>query len=619
MLAVWNQQKRIIRSRDQIFPLIKYKPFHGTNFTNNLDNTNKKFQVGKSWYIDMLRRKSNSDLEKLWYSLLREKLAIQSDKYSLTQKNLRIRDEVRTAYSKICVSMSRIKTVFGEREKINNEFNMLLEYWYIRNKQMSNNKFEVTKNISEWAKTKNKLYVRTQLEDPKNKITLMKEIKLLDREKDLQLKKTQEAVIQEKKKEINHLKEQIQERVLAKFIEDQEKLSKLKKKESAKISDEIKNVKEKIKEAKMKRAENKDNEQTKKETSKSIKDLSNKLDRLRKKKQIESAKAEKEKLSAASFKTYKTIAHETSTSESPKETENTETQTADAKKKRSGAENTDSSEVINFKKNPNSKKQSSEIQKQKVKKDKKDAAAGASAHNAEEIEEKESFEETDQTAAAIEPEAPEKMNIETYKKTLSKKKKKELEEKIKKTLRGNITRLGLKYRAILAEHKKKTLNKVLPYRRRLYDEMKNLDDITKVGYEYNVPKPTITEPIKIDTTKPIYQDILLGKVKAPVPYMKKKDNNNKKYVKVLSNKEISHAKSLIQRKNRRQVLTQFVKNPEMLSKSGRTNAYNKIQKIRSKQAQNIFLKELSALKHHLKQPNSFYQKFQKPKEETKKN
>jgi hypothetical protein len=100
---------------------------------------------------------------------------------------------------------------------------------------------------------------------------------------------------------------------------------------------------------------------------------------------------------------------------------------------------------------------------------------------------------------------------------------------------------------------------------------------------------------------------------------KKKDNNNKNYVKVLSNKEISHAKSLIQRKNKRQVLSQYLKNANMLSKSGRVNAYNKIQKIRSKQAQDIFQKELSALKHHLKQPNSFYQKFQKPKEENKKN
>lgn len=625
MLAVWNQQKRIIRSKDQIFPLIKYKPFDGNNFSNGLDNTNKKFKVGKSWYIDMLRRKSNSDLEKLWYSLLKEKLAIQSDKYSLTQKNLRIRDEVRTAHSKVCVSMSRIKTVFGEREKINNEFNMLLEYWYIRNKQMSNNKFEVTKNISDWAKRKH--YERTLLEDPKNKNKLMQEIKLLDNERDTQLKKTQDAVIQEKKKEIKLLKEEIQEKVLAKFILEQERLKKLKEKESPKLlEDEIKAVKLKLNELEKKRAQTQD-QAVKHEATKSMKNLAAKLLKLKLKKQVESAKAEKEKQRAS--EAHSENAQEASSTNNNNQSaksisnqkENKEHGAEGANKQsaeRASANNANSSrDVVNFKKNANSKNQSTEVQKQKAKKPKNASATteASSASNAEESAEQSDESaraaEAAQSAAAGQREALKKIDIEAYKQTLAKKQKKELVEKIKKTLRGKVTRLGVKYRAVLADHKKITLDKVAPYRRRLFNEMRNLDDITKVGYEYNVPKPNILEPVKVNVAEQKYQDILLGKIKAPVPYMKKSDNNNKKYVKAISRKEVSHAKSLIQRKNRRQVLGQYVKNVDTLSKTGKTNAYNKIQKIRAKQAQDIFLKELSALKHHLKQPNSFYKKFQK--------
>ena len=625
MLAVWNQQKRIIRSRDQIFPLIKYKPFEGTNFTNGLDNSNKKFNVGKSWYIDMLRRKSKGDLEKLWYSLLREKLAIQSDKYSLTQKNLRIRDEVKTAFSKVCVSMSRIKTVFAEREKINNEFNMLLEYWYIRNKQMSKNKFEVTKTIVDWAKKKE--YIRMPLEDPKSKNKLLQELKVLDRDKDRQLKKTQESVIQEKKKEINLLKEEIQERVLDHFIQEKERLKKLHELNTPSLENQIKAARQNLKELKFKRTAEKD-EKIIKETTKSMRKLAVTIDRLKLKIDIDSKNAEKEKQEATyenSNEHKKEKAQETIMNNSKnyaKITENTEATKAEEvaknKKTAESAKKNSSSDIVNFKKNPISKNQSTDIQNKKTKKATKDSAASNGEKSAQAEESEGEAKETEKSKVILQSdEAQKKMDVQAYKQTLTKKQIKELEDKIKKTLRGKVTRLGVKYRAILADHKKITFDKVAPYRRRLFNEIKNLDDITKVGYEYNTPKPKILEPIKVNTTDPKYQDILLGKVKAPVPYMKKKIVNNK-YVKVLSRKEISHAKNLIQRKNKRQILSQYVKNVDMIGKTGKINAYNKIQKIRSKQAKDIFQKELSALKHHLKQPQSFYKKFQNKENEKNK-
>lgn len=610
MLAVWNQQKRIIRSRDHIFPLIKYKPFEGTNFTNGLDNSNKKFNVGKSWYIDMLRRKSNSDLEKLWYSLLREKLAIQSDKYSLTQKNLRIRDEVRTAYSKVCVSMSRIKSVVGEREQINNEFNMLLEYWYIRNKQMSNNKFEITKTIKDWAKKKN--YIRMPIEEPKDKNKLIKELKLLDREKDIQLKKTQKAVILEKKKEINLLKAEIQEKVMNNYLEEEIKLKKLRQRNVPNPKVELENLNKTLKEQKEKRAQITDSE-IRKDITKSIRKLAAKIQKLRSTLQTEKANKEEKKKPNKPNETKDKTEQEVITNDkkkNPKLThEKNESISENIKEEKSASDSINSSEVVSFKKNSKTKNQSTEIQKLKAKRSRK----SASISNEESPEDNKSTEEmaTQKNIfnAFPQPETKKKVDIESFKQSLTRKKRKEIREKIKKTLRGKVTRLGVKYRAVLADHKKITLNKIVPYKRRLCDEIKNLNDIKKVGIEYKIPKPKLIEPIIINTTDKKYEDILLGRVKAPVPYMKKDDSSKRKSITVLSRKEISQAKSLIQRKNRRQILSQYVSNTKMISHKGKINAYNKIMKIRSRQAKDIFLKELSALKHHLKHQDSFYNKF----------
>ncbi len=575
--------------------MIKYVPFDGTKFTEGLDNTNKKFQVGKSWYIDMLRRKSDLDLEKLWYSLLREKLAIQSDKYALTQKNLRIRDEVTNAYSKICVSMSRIKTVFGERQNINNEFNMLLEYWYIRNKQMTKDKFELNKDFI--RDKKSEVYIRSLIEDPKNKNILLNEIKLLEREKNLQLQRTKENVIQEKKKEIKKLKEEIQENVLREYIKNFERNKAVMKLEGKKNS-ELNKLKAKFNELQKNEGNDSElNNKTTEEKSLEIKTLNKKMNKLIKKEiQNKSSILKLEKL--GSKEKYKEIAPDK---------EELQNDSNDKNK-------AETSDLVSFKNNPSAKNNTSDLQKQKVKKGKKVAEnTGPNIEEENQPEEKENITKEDFSSIPLDVKS-DKIDIESFKKTINRQQRKELTDKIKDKLRGKITRLGTKYRAILFDSQKITLRKVAPYRRRLYDELKNLDDITKVGLEYKCKKPNILAPIKLNVNHKKYQDILVGNIKAPVPYKKVKTDLNDKHYSVLSRKEISTAKSLIRKKNKNQILSGYINNYEYLSKQGKISAYNQIQKNRSKQAKNIFLKELSALKHHMKQPQSFYQKYTKKNE-----
>jgi len=600
MLAVWNQQKNILRTKSHIFSKINYQPFDGTKFTNNLENTNKKFNVGKSWYIDMLRRKSNTDLEKLWYSLLREKLAIQSDKYSLTQKNLRIRDEVRNGYSKVCISMARIKTVLAERKNIKNEFNMLLEYWYIRNKQLSNNKFEWNKNIIH--SINNEKYERKAIEEPKNKRVLMKELKILEKEKDLQLKKIKQSVIEEKEKEVKQLKDEIQEKVLNQFIKERERLKKLKDIQALNKLPKILGIRKKldILEDEIKRYNVSQLSETKfDEKKKVLKKLNNCLNLIVNKEMdiLNSSKKSKDKFRIN--ETYDEIEIEEKSQKIDKSLSYEQNDNIP-----------DCNDIVNFKKNPISKIVTTEIQKQKLKKPKK-----VSSHNLVESKNQEdskidTSEENIEQPTTINNKI--KIDIETFKKSITRKERRDLTEKINKKLRGKVIRLDTKYRSVLYDHNQIVFNQVSPYRRILYNKIRDLNDFTKISYENKISKPQILQPVKLDSSNQKYQDILLGKIKAPISYMRQRMNMiEKNYVTCLTNKEVSQAKCLIQKKNRKQILSHYLKNYKMLGKTGQLNAYNKIQKVRSKQSQEIFLKELSALKYHIKQPLSVYKKFSK--------
>ena len=74
----------------------------------------------------------------------------------------------------------------------------------------------------------------------------------------------------------------------------------------------------------------------------------------------------------------------------------------------------------------------------------------------------------------------------------------------------------------------------------------------------------------------------------------------------MKRKEISAAKNLIARKNRKQILSYYIKNYQELSIRGQNKVYNKLQKIRSQEARNIIQKELTAIKAAVSHPESIY-------------
>jgi len=103
------------------------------------NNSQQKPKIGRSWKADELRLKSDSDLHKLWYVLIRERLALKSDQYlnsqdpsSAVNGNL-----IKYSLSKVQVSMSRLRGVVGERSHIRNEFMSFLEFYYIRKRQLN--------------------------------------------------------------------------------------------------------------------------------------------------------------------------------------------------------------------------------------------------------------------------------------------------------------------------------------------------------------------------------------------------------------------------------------------------------------------------------------------------
>lgn len=624
MLAVWNQSKRVLRAKEHVFPKMNFKPFDGTKFTNSLDNTNKKFQVGKSWYVDMLRRKSNSDLEKLWYSLLKEKLAIQSDKYSLSQKGLRIRDEVKNSYSKVVVSMARIKTVFAERKNINNEFTMLLEYWYIRNKQLSDNKFELNKEFIHIPFIKKK-YERKLIENPKTKNTLVKELKMIENEKNLQLQKVKKAVIEDKEKEITKLKQEIKEKILNAY--KQKKLEEKRQQEinSFKLKDldlktrsrldklqaklnKLKKQSEKLKADKEAQTnaigngettekqvndenvgydnKNKVDDETKLDQyNRNIKNLSLKIKKI-KKMAIRNAKSGSTGESDSTKDESKG-----SSSKSGQKLKKLSSDIKDDNLSNEESQENKTGDIVNLKKNAPSNNDSTNLQTPKVKKSKKTDSQDDSTdqHKKEDIKE-----ENNNNLIETKEEKLKKLE-----KSFTKKEKKELDGKIQQKLRANIIRLGAKYRSVLNDYRNITIKKVAPYQKIVHRQLNNVNNIKKVGLENILQKPTIIEPVNIDSNQQKYLDILNGKIKAPIPYKPKKKAPSKT-ISPLTRTEISAAKNLIKRKNRNQILSYYIKNHKDLSSRGKKIVYNKIQKLRSQQAKEIFLKELSALKYQLK-------------------
>lgn len=74
----------------------------------------EKIRVGKAWSPGLLRLKSNEDLQKLWYILLKEKNLILADRQLLRQYRMPL--EFKFKLLKVNQSMARILSVIRERE-----------------------------------------------------------------------------------------------------------------------------------------------------------------------------------------------------------------------------------------------------------------------------------------------------------------------------------------------------------------------------------------------------------------------------------------------------------------------------------------------------------------------
>jgi large subunit ribosomal protein L47 len=94
---------------------------------------NGEFHVptGRSWKIDELRLKSNEDLNKLWYVLLREKNRILGD--SRIAERFTGRELDKTNLEKVHKSMNRLSHVIKERETLCLKYRRRLEDNYCRN------------------------------------------------------------------------------------------------------------------------------------------------------------------------------------------------------------------------------------------------------------------------------------------------------------------------------------------------------------------------------------------------------------------------------------------------------------------------------------------------------
>jgi len=94
------------------------------------DEQGKKVSTGRSWNVDELRLKSDDDLHKLWYVLLKEKNLITSD--NLLKRKISGEIGPQGQMGKVRVSMARIKTVLHERKRVRDEYRHHLEEQYVQ-------------------------------------------------------------------------------------------------------------------------------------------------------------------------------------------------------------------------------------------------------------------------------------------------------------------------------------------------------------------------------------------------------------------------------------------------------------------------------------------------------
>jgi len=139
--------------RNMIFPAAqKIKKIPDAELT--FHDAKGEIKVGRSWRVSELRLKSYDDLQKLWYVLLKEKLALKSDEYYCKKMNQKFAHK--SNYSKVVISMARLKSVISERKILIGKFTELLEDQYIAECKEKEKMENAEKNANKEKKRKEK-------------------------------------------------------------------------------------------------------------------------------------------------------------------------------------------------------------------------------------------------------------------------------------------------------------------------------------------------------------------------------------------------------------------------------------------------------------------------------
>lgn len=106
-----NQTKLLVAGFHSTVPRYDLMEF----FDDKKNWGQNEVRCGRSWRLDELRIKSNSDLHKLWYVLLKEKNMLLTMEHECNEKNELFPNPERM--DKVQESMDNIETVVRERNK----------------------------------------------------------------------------------------------------------------------------------------------------------------------------------------------------------------------------------------------------------------------------------------------------------------------------------------------------------------------------------------------------------------------------------------------------------------------------------------------------------------------
>jgi len=114
-VGVWCNLVTPLRSTQRYFRVTSVRPDLMEFFDDKKNWGEQQVRVGSSWRVDELRLRSNTDLHKLWYILLKEKNMLLTMEYEAKKEFYLFPNPERI--DKVEESMSNIETVVRERNR----------------------------------------------------------------------------------------------------------------------------------------------------------------------------------------------------------------------------------------------------------------------------------------------------------------------------------------------------------------------------------------------------------------------------------------------------------------------------------------------------------------------